>query len=62
MVNAVSHVVFDPEGSSIEDVDTRDRMELKEKEGMYMLKMWVQKPFRGKLRPNRKPTEAAEAS
>ena len=45
MVAAGNRVVFDPNGSYIEDTDTGERMQLKEKSGMYMLKLWVQRPF-----------------
>ena len=45
MVVAGNRVVFDPHGSYIEDVDTSERIQLKEKGGMYMLTLWVHKPF-----------------
>ena len=47
MVAAGNRVVFEPACGYIEDVGTGDRMQLKEKGGMYMLKLWVQKPFQG---------------
>ena len=47
IVAAGNRVVFDPSGSYIEDASTGERMQLKEKGGMYMLKLWVQKPFQG---------------
>ena len=37
MVGAGHRVVFDPEGSYIEDVATYERMNLKERNGMYFL-------------------------
>ena len=37
MVGAGHRVVFDPEGSYIEDVATYERMNLKERNGMYLL-------------------------
>ena len=45
MVVAGNRVVFDPYGSYIEDVDTSERIQLKEKGGMCMLTLWVHKPF-----------------
>ena len=45
IVAAGNRVVFDPNGSYIEDTSTGDRLQLKEKGGMYMLKLWVQRPF-----------------
>ena len=36
-----NRVVFDEEGSYIEDKMTGEKMWLKEVNGMYMLKMWV---------------------
>ena len=41
MVDAGHRVLFDPEGSYIEDVKTYERMHLKEKNGMYFLKVWT---------------------
>ena len=41
LVQAGSRIVFDPEGSYIEDVRTGEVMKLREMGGMYMLKMWV---------------------
>ena len=37
MVGAGHRVVFDPEGIYIEDVATYERMNLKERNGMYFL-------------------------
>ena len=45
LTQAGNKVVFDPNGSYIEDTSTGDRMQLREKGGMYMLKLWVQRPF-----------------
>ena len=39
-----SRVVFDEEGSYIESKVTGERTWLKEQGGMFMLKMWVQRP------------------
>ena len=38
-----SRVVFDTDGSYIEDKETLERMYLHERNGMYMLKMWTRK-------------------
>ena len=37
-------VIFDTDGSYIEDKQTGERMNLTEKNGMYILKMWVKIP------------------
>ena len=39
-----NRVVFDDQGSYIEDKETHERMWLEERQGMYMLKMWVKSP------------------
>jgi hypothetical protein len=41
VVQAGNRVVFDTEGSFIEDKTTGQKMWLKEENGMYMLRMWV---------------------
>ena len=41
LVKAGNRVVFDPEGSYIEDLASEQRTWLQEQGGMYMLKMWV---------------------
>ena len=41
LVQAGNRVVFDPQGSYIEDTTTGEQMWLKEVGGMYTLKMWV---------------------
>ena len=41
MTDAGNRVVFDSEGSYVEDKQTRERMWLKEEGGMYVLKVWV---------------------
>ena len=41
MAKAGNRVVFDEDGSYIEDKRSGERMWLKEKDGMYMLKLWV---------------------
>ena len=43
VMSAGNRVVFDDEGSFIEDKATKERMWLTEQHGMFMLKMWVQK-------------------
>ena len=45
MIQAGNRVVFDQEGSYVETVGTGERMYLREENGMYMLKMWVRRPF-----------------
>ena len=45
VVNAGNRVVFEAEGSYVEDRTTMERMYLKEVGGMYMIKMWVKKGF-----------------
>ena len=47
MVQAGNRVVFEPSGGYIEDTHTGERIHMKESGGMYMLKMWVQRPFQG---------------
>ena len=41
IVKAGNRVVFDSEGSYIEDRRSREKMWLREQGGMYMLKLWV---------------------
>ena len=45
IVQAGNRVVFEPEGSYIEDLQTGEHMTLREDGGMYMLKMWAKKTF-----------------
>ena len=45
MIQAGNRVVFDQEGSYVETAGTGERMYLREENGMYMLKMWVRRPF-----------------
>ena len=40
-----SRVVFDSDGSFIEDKRTKEKMHLSEKNGMYMLTLWTKKGF-----------------
>ena len=47
MVQAGNRVVFEATGGYIEDAQTGERIHMKENGGMYMLKMWVQRPFPG---------------
>ena len=47
MVQAGNRVVFEPSGGHIEDIHSGERIHMKECGGMYMLKMWVQRPFHG---------------
>ena len=43
LVRAEKRVVFDDEGSYIEDKRTGEIMSLREVGGMYMLKLWVKR-------------------
>ena len=43
MVAAGNRVIFDSDGSYIEDKTTAEKMWLSEEEGMYMLSLWVPK-------------------
>ena len=45
VVGAGSRVVFDPDGSYIEGRQTGACMNLTERNGMYMLKLWTKKGF-----------------
>ena len=41
VVQAGNKVVFDADGSYIEDKSTEEKMWLRKENGMYMLRMWV---------------------
>ena len=43
VMSAGNKVVFDSEGSYIEDKVTKERMWMTEEKGMFLLKMWVPK-------------------
>ena len=45
VISAGNKVVFDEDGSYIEDKVTQEKMWIREDRGMYMLRMWVRKPF-----------------
>ena len=45
MARAGNRVVFDEDGSYVEDKVTGERMWMRDEGGMYMLKMWVKKVF-----------------
>ena len=45
VVAAGNRVVFDKDGSYIEDIITGDKVWLKNVGGMYMLKLWVKRDF-----------------
>ena len=47
ITNAGNKVIFDNEGSYIEDKITGEKIWLREEGGMYMLRMWVKNPFQG---------------
>ena len=42
IVKAGNSVVFDEDGSYIEDKQTGEKMWMEENNGMYILKLWVQ--------------------
>ena len=44
ILQAGNRVVFDPEGSYIEDVRSGEVSMLKEEGGMFMLKLWCKRP------------------
>ena len=46
VVQAGNRVVFDKDGSYVEDTYTGERMPLREEGGMYMLKLWVKSFWR----------------
>ena len=45
VVQAGNRVVFDSNGSYVENTYTGEKLPLREEGGMYMLKLWVRKPF-----------------
>jgi hypothetical protein len=45
MMTAGNRVVFDPSGSYVESKTTGDRTWLKERGGMFIMKLWVRRPF-----------------
>ena len=45
MVAAGNRVVFEQDSSYIENIETGERVWLKERGGMYMIKLWVKKSF-----------------
>ena len=45
MARAGNRIVFDEDGSYVEDKVTGERMWMRDEGGMYMLKMWVKKVF-----------------
>ena len=57
VVRAGSRVVFDPSESYIEDIESQERMYLEERNGMFMLKLWTKRVFRG--RASQEPEWAA---
>ena len=48
VTNGGNRVVFDSSGSYIEDKNTGECMNLKEKNGMYMLNLWTKRFFKGR--------------
>ena len=49
MVSAGNRVVFDKQGSYIEDPVTKEVMRLEERQGMYILRLWIKNPKKGLL-------------
>ena len=47
MVQVGNRVVFESSGSYVEDTHTGSKISMRESGVMYMLKMWVQRPFQG---------------
>ena len=47
MLEVGHRVVFDPTGSYIEDVNTHEKMRLKERNGMFFLALWTKNTNRG---------------
>ena len=45
MVAAGNRVVFDQGGSYVESMTTGDRTWLRERGGMFIMKLWVKRPF-----------------
>jgi hypothetical protein len=45
MVEAGNRVVFDKEGSYVENKASGDRTWLRERGGMFIMKLWVKRPF-----------------
>ena len=55
LTQAGNKVVFDPNGSYIENLETGEKMNLQEKGGMYVLKLWVHRSFQGQAEEGRWP-------
>ena len=47
MVDAGNRVVFDKQGSYIEDPITKEVMNLEDRHGMYVLRLWTRNPKKG---------------
>ena len=47
IVQAGNRVIFDPQGSYVEDIASGEKLQLREQGGMYMLKFWVKRDFQG---------------
>ena len=43
VIQAGNRVVFEQNGGWIEDVQTGEKLWMKEKDGMYLLKLWVKR-------------------
>ena len=54
-VQAGNRVVFEPEGSYIEDLSTGEKLHLIEQGGMYVLKMWARRPFQRRAQESGEP-------
>ena len=55
LTQAGNKVVFDPNGSYIENLETGEKMNMQEKGGMYVLKLWVHRSFQGQAEEGRWP-------
>ena len=55
LTQAGNKVVFDPNGSYIENLETGEKMNLQEKGGMYVLKLWVHRSFQGQAEEGKWP-------
>ena len=47
LTQAGNRVVFDADGGYIEHIETGEKMRMREQGGMYVLKLWVRRPFQG---------------
>ena len=57
-----SRVVFDSDGSYIEDKTNGEIINLAERNGMFMLKLWTKKDFKGRAENNTEPKKARKTT